>query len=102
MKRYKLRFTIEAEEDLERLYDFLLQYDVQVAERAVNTIHASLDTLRQFPFICRKAADGAHGARIRELVITFGASGFVALFEIDNDETISITAVRHQRESDYH
>ena len=30
MKRYKLRFTLEAEEDLERLYDFLLQYDVQV------------------------------------------------------------------------
>ena len=102
MKRYKLRFTVEADEDLERLYDFLLQYDVEVAKRAMETIHASLDTLRQFPFICRKAAGGAHGALIRELVITFGASGFVALFEIDDDETISITAVRHQRESDYH
>lgn len=102
MKSYRLRFTLEAEEDLERLYDFLLQYDVQVAERAVATIHASLDTLRKFPFICRQAAGGAHGALIRELVITFGATGFVALFEIEDDEIISITAVRHQRESDCH
>jgi hypothetical protein len=38
---------------------------------------------------------------LRELVIPFGASGYVALFEIDNEETVTILAVRHQREDDY-
>jgi ParE toxin of type II toxin-antitoxin system, parDE len=40
--------------------------------------------------------------RWRELLIPFGHSGYVALFEIDDDRTITVTAVRHQREEDYH
>jgi len=39
---------------------------------------------------------------LRELIIPFGASGYVALFEIAEDQTVTILAVRHQRESDYH
>jgi len=35
-------------------------------------------------------------------VIPFGAAGYVALFEIDNDKTVTILAVRHQREDDFH
>lgn len=61
MKCYKLRFTTEAVEDLERLYDFLLQYDFQVAERAMETVQASLDTRYKFPLICRKANHQAFG-----------------------------------------
>jgi len=37
-----------------------------------------------------------------ELVISFGAAGYVALFEIEPDDIVTILAVRHQRESDYH
>jgi hypothetical protein len=39
---------------------------------------------------------------LRELVIPFGASGHVALFEIDDDKTITILAVRHRQEDDNH
>jgi hypothetical protein len=39
---------------------------------------------------------------LRELLIPFGSAGFVALFEIDNADTVTIPAVRHQREDDYH
>lgn len=39
---------------------------------------------------------------MRELVIPFGAQGYVALFEIVDAYTVVIGAVRHQRESDYH
>ena len=39
---------------------------------------------------------------LRELVISFGASGYVALFEIENDTVVTVLAVRHQRENDYH
>jgi len=36
------------------------------------------------------------------MVISFGAAGYVALFEIENDETITILAIRHQREDDFY
>jgi hypothetical protein len=39
---------------------------------------------------------------LRELIIPFGATGYVALFEISDSQTVVIAAVRHQRESDYH
>jgi hypothetical protein len=34
--------------------------------------------------------------------LPFGGSGYVALFEIENRETVTLLAVRHQREEDYH
>lgn len=102
MNHYQVRFTEEAEEDLLRLYDFLLQFDLELADRALIVIKDALRLLEQFPFSCRKAANGLHGPRIRELVISFGASGYVALFEIDDSSTVTILAMRHQREEDYH
>lgn len=39
---------------------------------------------------------------MRELVIPFGRSGYVALFEIIDSATVVIAAVRHQLEDDYH
>ena len=102
MTRYALRFTEEAQEDLLRLFDFLLQFDLDAALRARQAIENSLQLLEQFPFTCRKAANGAHGPRLRELVISFGATGYVALFEIDDATTVTVLAIRHQREEDFH
>jgi hypothetical protein len=36
------------------------------------------------------------------LIIAFGSTGYVALFEIINDTTVIVGAIRHQREDDYH
>ena len=102
MTGFEVRFTEEANEDLLRLFDFLLQLDVDVALRARQTIEDSLKLLEQFPFTCRKAAYGAHGPRLRELIISFGATGYVALFEIDDATTVTVLAIRHQREEDFH
>lgn len=102
MSRYRVRFTLRAEADVLRLYDFLLEHDVDTAERALDAIREALRLLEQFPFSCRKAAAGLHGPRLREMVIPFGASGHVALFEIEDASTVTVTAVRHQRENDYH
>lgn len=99
MKRYKVRFTPEAEDDLMRLYDFLLERDVTAAERALDAIKAAVELLQFSPFACRKVTRGK--PFLRELVIPFGAGGYVALFEIDSRDTVSILAVRHQREEDY-
>ena len=102
MNRYEVRFTKHAEADLQRLYDFLLEHDLATAERALEAIKDALRLLEQFPFSCRKAANGQLGPRLREMVIPFGASGYVALFEIEDAKTVTVTAVRHQRENDYH
>jgi plasmid stabilization system protein ParE len=98
---YKVRLTAEAGEDLERLYEFLLGRDLQVAERALAAVERGLAFLAYSPFSCRKAFM-QKSPRWRELLIPFGHSGYVALFEIDDARTVTVTAVRHQREEDYH
>ncbi len=97
--------TREAEQDLERLFDFVLERelardgnDLDLAQEALNAIRSSLLLLQRFPFTCRKAGTNPF---LRELVIPFGAAGYVALFEIVNAETVVVSAVRDQREDDY-
>ncbi|PUE33292.1 type II toxin-antitoxin system RelE/ParE family toxin [Limnohabitans sp. Jir72] len=102
MGEFQVRFTEKAKSDLNRLYDFLLEFDIRTAERSLQAIEDGLGFLRQSPFSCRKAVDGAHGPLLRELIIPFGASGYLALFEIENAHTVTILAMRHQREDDFH
>ena len=100
---YQVRFTEEAEADLVRLYEFILakdQADWSLATRALEAIKNGIRGLELSPFSYRKATPDT--PFLRELIIPFGASGYVALFEIDNDQTVTILAVRHQLEEDYH
>ena len=97
---YRVRYTRSAKEDLRRLYAFILESDLQAAGRARDAIGKGIDLLTEFPFTCRKVMPD--NPFLRELVISFGATGYVALFEIDDHETVTLLAVRHQREDDYH
>ena len=96
---YRVRYTRAARDDLVRLYQFLLERDLQAATQAREAIGKSIEFLQQFPFTCRKAVP--NNPFLREMVIPFGASGYVALFEIENSKTVTILAIRHQREDDY-
>jgi plasmid stabilization system protein ParE len=104
---YRVKLTREAEDDLLRRYDFMLEREIErsgggdlaLADRAIAAIHHGFATLRSSPFTCRKADQSPF---LRELVIPFGGTGYVALFEISNTDTVVIAAVRHQREDDYH
>ncbi len=98
---YRVRFTTEARDDLERLFDFLLEAsgDWRHAERAIAAIEAGTEILKAFPYTCRKAGGSPF---LRELLVSFGHTGYVLLFEIGAHRTVTIAAVRHQRESDYH
>lgn len=100
---FRVRFTEAASNDLERLYAFLLDRDDgdwRIAERALDAIRAGMALLEHSPFSCRKARPGE--SFLRELLISFGSAGYVALFEIEDAETVTVLAVRHQREEDYH
>ncbi len=102
MNRFKVRFTPEAQDDLLRLFDFMLEQDIGAAERAQAAIGQALGFLEVFPFACRKALGGDGNPFLRELIVPFAASGFVALFEIEDNKTVTVLALRHQREEDYH
>ena len=95
----RVRFTLEAKADLDSLYAFLVEQDCEAAERALNVIDRAWTLLEEFPFSCRKAEDS--NPFLREIVIPFGSAGYVALFEIEDRQTVTVLAVRHQREDDY-
>lgn len=84
--------------DLERLYGFLVEHDPEAAQKAIEIIGKAWSLLEQFPFSCRKVDD--INPFLRELVISFGRAGYVALFEIEDSRTVTVLAVRHQREDD--
>ena len=100
MPRYTVRFTAEAVSDLERLYGFLLTKDPGAARRALAAIRRGIELLRFSPYSCRNTE--LELPRHRELLVPFGAAGYVILVEIEPPRTVTILAARHQREDDYH
>lgn len=101
---FVVRYSASAKDYLTRLYDYLIDrattaLDLDVAEQALGAITGAVGSLRRSPFIYRKADDDPF---LRELLIPFGQSGYVALFEIEDAATVTILAVRHQLEDDYH
>ena len=103
---FRVRLTRDAEADLDRLFDFVLEReleraggDLELAEQALVAIRAGVATLGTSPFTCRKAGQSPF---LRELIIPFGRSGYVALFEIESATEVVVVAVRHQLEDDYH
>ena len=58
-----------------------------------------MSCLSQHPFPYRKHDQDP---LLRELLIPFGASGYVALYRILNASRVLVLAVRHQLEDDYH
>jgi len=103
---YKVEFNQTAAADLEQLFDYALQRelssetgDLDIPDRAVQAIKDGMAFLASSPFACRKAGRSSF---VRELIIPFGRTGYVALFEIVDSNTVIIGAIRHQLEDDYH
>ena len=64
---------------------------------AAADVHASLAVLAAHPRIGRRA-----DAQRRELVISHGATGYVALYRYDSrPDVVRILRIRHQREAGY-
>lgn len=101
---HKVRYSEAARADLKRLDEFLPDRctsveDLRMAERALQAVRSAIEHLGRSVFCCRKAGASPF---LRELLIPFGHRGYVALFEIEDASTVTILAVRHQLEDDYH
>ena len=103
---FRVRLTRDAEADLERLFDFLLKGelsrdggDLSLPTQAIAALRSGIATLETSPFTCRKAGQSPF---LRELIVPFGRSGYVALVEIEDETNVAALAVRLQLEDDYH
>jgi plasmid stabilization system protein ParE len=84
---------------LERCRRFLAENNPRAAERAARAIERNLALLDTAPDIGRPVAPLP---RLRELVIGFGDSGYVALYRYVADEDVAyVLAFRHQKEAGY-
>ena len=87
----------EAGDDLERLTQFLLDTAPEHAPATVDLVLKALEILQWHPKVGRPI-----GAGLRELVISRGASGYLALYRYDElVDLVLVLRVRHQRELDY-
>ena len=90
----RLVFAPGALRDLDRLADFLLEQSPADAVATAPLISSALSVLKEHPMIDRPADAG-----LRELLISRGRSGYVALYRYDPaSDTVVALAIRHQRE----
>ena len=87
-------YTPQALDDLDRLEDFLLELDAPAARKTIPLIISAVETLHLHPNIGRR-----RGSQVRELVISRGRTGYIALYRYDEIRDIArVLAIRHQRE----
>ena len=93
----RLTYARQALDDLERLTDFLVESDPKAALETFGLIEEAIDVLRRHPLIGRPAESG-----LRELVISRGQTGYVALYSYEPDEdAVLVLVIHHQREAGY-
>jgi plasmid stabilization system protein ParE len=95
----RLIVTAGAAGGLERCREFLAGKSPAASKRAAQAIRNQFDLLRKQPGIGRPLQDDPE---LRELVIAFGDSGYVALYHYEErTDTVLILAFRHQEEAGY-
>lgn len=102
---FKVEFTPEANADLDRLFDFLLARaqtaeDAMRAYEAVEAIRTAANShLSTTPYSYRRVGQRP---TLRELIVPFGATGYILRFDIRTPELVLVVGARHQREEDFH
>ena len=93
----QVSYSDEAFTDFERIIEFLLETSPEAAAQALEGISSAIGILEVHPFIGRRVDD-----QIRELVISRGATGYLALYRFDSPfDVVRILRIRHQREAGY-
>ena len=93
----RIVYSANALANLEQAFAFLDRDAPQAALAAVDAIRTAVATLARHPLIGRIITK-----RLRELVISYGRTGYVALYRfVPSRNEVRILAIRHQRELDY-
>ena len=95
---YRVTWTGNASQGLERVYLFLAEKSEEAAVAALRAIREKALLLAQFPGAGRPAEDME--PEQRELHIPFGGAGYVLLYRFaESGGTVTVLAIRHQRET---
>jgi plasmid stabilization system protein ParE len=95
----RLIVTEDAAQGLERCRQFLATKNPQAARRAGQAIQRQFLLLETTPGIGRPLPDVPE---LRELLISFGDSGYVALYRhVAVTDAVYVLAFRHQKEAGY-
>jgi plasmid stabilization system protein ParE len=90
-------YSASALADLVRLFDSLAAIEPSAAVDAAGVIVDAVEVLKRHPQIGRPVR-----GRLRELVISYGRTGYVALYRVSpRRDRIEVLAIRHQREAGY-
>jgi len=82
---------------LQKCYDFLSQYNKEVANKMLDNLILKLDILLSHPEIGRPNLE--FNSYTRQLFIPFGSNGYVVLYQfVKNQNKIIILAVKHALE----
>ncbi len=93
-----IHFAEEALADLERIFEFNLERDPPTAPVHIYRIRTAILLLETHPEIGRPI----RGLGLRELVISYGHTGYIALYEHSPVvDLVRVVAIRHQREAGY-
>lgn len=83
--------------DLERLGEFLLEQVPETAPEMFSRVTDAISILADHPLIGRRVE-----GELRELVISHGNSGYLALYRFDPVRAVvRLLRIRHQREAGY-
>ena len=94
----KIVYHDKARDDVQRLVEFLIESDIDVALATFGIIEEGVSVLKNHPEIGRPTEED----NLRELVISRGRTGYIALYEFDVLlELVVVLRVKHQREADY-
>ena len=90
-------YSDEALADFERIIEFLLETSAETAAQTLVNIRSAIGILESHPLIGRRIDN-----HIRELVISQGATGYLALYRIEPAiDLVRVLCIRHQREAGY-
>lgn len=96
----RIVYASRALDDLARVFRFLAEHDPAAAVASASAIRSAVEMLAQHPYAGRRV-EGVQ-REVRELVISFGKTGYVALYRfIPVKGEVRILALRHQRELDF-
>lgn len=90
-------YAARALPDLQRLVDFLAESDPSAAAQTAELIVSAVKALERHPLLGRPVESG-----FRELVISRGRSGYLALYRYDEArDRVLVLTIRHQREAGF-
>jgi plasmid stabilization system protein ParE len=90
-------YSAYAVDNVERAIQFSQESNPDAVTTSAAGIRSAVDNLASHPLIGRRVEGD-----LRELVISYGATGYIALYRFDiQRDQVRVLALRHQREIGY-